>query len=289
METLQSQYAQLPPNDSLLRLQTTASFDVVLTDEGPLQRAFPSVPEELLSIPQAFIDDLTYTSTLTSHVDLVKLSEGTVKVFKRYPPIPPSHDALLPEALVLAAVESAQILKPTHVVVSRHGDDMYFRGFLMPYLSHGTLAEYLGSNTLDWATKIRWAIQIAAGVSSLHCRGFYCGDIRLENILISDDQKDVVLIDVGPVPALVPPYTPPEVVGSQLLTGPRDIYAVGIILAAFVLGNGEAKYPDDNDLADAPDPYRTIVLECLDCDPLKRPTPEKLVDALKSCDEVPVL
>ena len=73
----------------------------------------------------------------------------------------------------------------------------FLRGFLLEYHPNGTLQDALQSPEPEadqpWR---RWALQIARGLNHLHCHGITHLDLKPSNIVISANNK-TVLVDIG--------------------------------------------------------------------------------------------
>ncbi|THU93844.1 kinase-like protein [Dendrothele bispora CBS 962.96] len=278
----------LPMQSSILQAQTINGLFTVTSVE-PLKLFFLPLPPDLQSIPQASINSLTCIKQLAENVDLVTMGKAsTPLVFKHYPAIPDSYDPLLLEAQVFASVDSPYILKMKYVIT----DGGCFRGFLTPHHPY-TLAKLLNDKTfpINWDLKIKWALSIAEGVAALHSHLAFCGDLRLENILISEE-RHLYLIDVGPLNGYCPPYIPPELdtehigVDFHQRTGPRDVYAVGIIFWAIATCNG---WFGDDEVPrfgwkgdeDTPQWYVEMVNQCLATRPEARPSAEELAHRIR--------
>ncbi|THU99778.1 kinase-like protein [Dendrothele bispora CBS 962.96] len=168
----------------------------------------------------------------------------------------------------------------------------------MPYYPHN-LAELLNDKTVpvNWDTKVRWALSIAEGISTLHSCFIFCRDLWLENILVSKDGH-VSLIDVALLEGYCYPYNPPEFdpsfLGSGIsqLTGPRDVYALGMILWVLamdkgIFGDNEAPRSGwKENFGETPSWYIEMVNQCLAADPKTRPSVEQLIHTIQDGDHV---
>lgn len=268
--------------------KTTNGQPSTVLDENQL--VFPTIPADLTgiqSIPVSSLSRLRASSTVdpAARVEVVNVPASSIPLaFKHYPDL---HDhqpkeELLDELRLLLRINSPYVIQPSHVVVQ----DNLFRGFLMPYFTQGSLAEVLrrsGQESLSWSVKAKWAFQISIAVATLHEQASYCGDLKLDNTLVSDT-CDICLIDVAPTGGFTVDYVPPEAVDGEriTLTEARDIYALGIILWAIAVHNADFHHEEIGSWEHTQVPiwYSKIVEECLAQDPRDRPTANVVVSRI---------
>jgi serine/threonine protein kinase len=179
--------------------------------------------------------------------------------------------------------------------------DNSIRGFLMPYMYTGDLERVfikarrdLGvskrddESAFDWSLKLTWARQITQGVVDLHGIAAYNGDLKPQNIVLGPVGQ-AILIDFHPIgfsdnfaaPEVLEKYHKPNTTLESLLTGPADIYGLGLILYALVQENGNgARAPLWRD-GSTPGWYRHIVQRCINLDPVARPSAVEVLSLLQ--------
>ena len=149
------------------------------------------------------------------------------------------------EAEMLAPLTHEHILP-----VYDYGQQGSWHYLVMPYISHGTLADRLqtrGPLTMEEAGTL--LDQIASALQYAHDRGILHRDIKPSNILLRDDAF-AYLADFGIARLLeresgltqtgsfigTPEYMAPELFESQASQS-SDLYALGIVLYALLTGN----------------------------------------------------
>lgn len=172
-------------------------------------------------------------------VDLVE-NDGQEYVFKYPPPVDVSPE----DALTLAERsrdDLRALLKqgsymyatyPSHVVINNlDGGVKTFEGFLMPYHPLGTLADDRGAMTPGKRLTCLW--QVAQSILDLHLAGKCWGDVRLENICLTED-LEARIIDYAPCPLGSDVYLHEERNDEEPPLSPaRDVYAFGVLMWAF--------------------------------------------------------
>ncbi|MCB1111438.1 MAG: protein kinase [Chlamydiia bacterium] len=91
------------------------------------------------------------------------------------------------EMTVHAIRDHPNVMKPLKLGGYRKNDDMV-RFQLSRYLKHGTLMD----TTLNFMKQLEIAIGIMRGIATFHEKGRVHGDIKLENIFITDDFKPIL-------------------------------------------------------------------------------------------------
>lgn len=157
-------------------------------------------------------------------------------------------ERFLLEADILSLVDHPNIVK------------MYSRGkweggyyLVLEFIAGGSLRQYLLQNPLSLKRALEIILEIAYAVCHLHTHGIIHRDLKLENILITDDGK-IKLIDFGIAQLLdnvktdnqnscksrtigTPIYMSPEQrENPENVSYPSDIYSLGIIAYELVLG-----------------------------------------------------
>ncbi|RHZ35747.1 protein kinase [endosymbiont GvMRE of Glomus versiforme] len=173
---------------------------------------------------------------------------------------------------------------------------------VMDYIKNGDLRKYLTNyyKKLDFYNKLGQSYHLAKGLNNIHRQGLVHRDFHPGNILISN--SDVCLItDLGlcrPVDEKdkeekvygVLPYVAPEVLQSKAHTQAADIYSWGIVVYELFAGRAPYHERADGQLAlkicqglrpnfanvRMPKLLESLIRQCWDADPSKRPTANKL-------------
>ncbi|CAD8087639.1 unnamed protein product [Paramecium sonneborni] len=155
---------------------------------------------------------------------------------------------------------------------------------LLNYASSVSLAEFTKDRQLsDQQIKIIFK-QLMMAVQYLHTKSISHRDIKLENILYS---QQIVLIDFGfaiqtdklcSVQCGTPNYMAPELLIKQPYNPfASDIWACGIVLHLLLVG----EFPKNNKISNSiSGPLQKIVLSCLDKNAERRWTADKVLNEL---------
>jgi len=234
-----------------------------------------------------------------------------LKVLKpRYGGDPSFEERFRQEAEVAADLTHPNIIRILDV-----GHAGRFSYFAMPIYA-GSLATLLErQETIDEATAVRLARDVAAGLGYAHDAGLVHRDIKPANILLADDGTAVVA-DFGIARAVTsyvtatganmtigtPQYISPEQAQGRPLDGRADLYALGIAMYRATTGQAPFRSNDWFELARmhvevTPPPARTlrpqltarfdrIVMKCLAKHPDDRyPSAHALAKELGSISE----
>ncbi|KAF9024662.1 kinase-like protein [Hymenopellis radicata] len=261
--------------------------NVALDKPSPLEnfdRTTARVPAPTIhpQLPRIARPSLTYNDTLGRVVHAVTFG-GRMYAFK-YPNEFPnsvqnaldSSADLLNELDVLLRGQSPLLATPTHIVIDSLDGQDFFRGFLMPYYSQGTLSAYMRRTpSIPFDLRLRWINDIARALHSLHIVGIFSGDVKLDNVCLTDN-LEVRLIDFAPSAFGTLTYSPPELTLNydNVPDLARDSYATGIVMWAVwhmvdpsLLQENNYQWADD-----APGWYQALSERCMSLDPAARPT-----------------
>jgi serine/threonine protein kinase len=161
------------------------------------------------------------------------------------------------EAEVAAGLDHPNIVRILDV-----GHAGRFSFFAMPVYPHSLLSLLEQRETIDEATAIRLARDVAAGLQYAHGAGLVHRDIKPANILIADDGTAVVA-DFGIARAVTsyvtatganmtigtPQYISPEQAQGRPMDGRADLYALGIALYRATTGQPPFRSTDWFELA----------------------------------------
>jgi len=177
---------------------------------------------------------------------------------------------------------------------------------LMEYMPMD-LVDFMEKNPLGVEWKVRYLIMsgITQGVAYLHSLNIIHRDIKLENVLVGDN-NEIKLCDFGAAKYVdksfefigTKPYIPPEVLEGKPHTKKSDIYSLGItffelsttwyrmyenktedeILEKIKKGKRQA-IPKD-----CPQEMATLIRKCWSQEPKKRPEAEKILPRLHDCN-----
>src|SRR3954454_23482761 len=178
---------------------------------------------------------------------------------------------------------------------------------VMKYIKNGNMSQYLKSNysKLRLHTKLGLLCRIARGLSDIHSEGYIHKDLHSGNIL-SYNESSCYITDLGlckPVDEQdekkihgVLPYVAPEVLRGKTYTQSADIYSFGILACEILSGLPPYhNLPHDEFLAlkicqglrpkfnnvKVPHLLENLIDQCLDADPLNRPTADELFSIVK--------
>jgi serine/threonine protein kinase len=176
----------------------------------------------------------------------------------------------------------------------------------MSYARKGSLRKCLSEIVkFEWQDKLQLLEKIISGLKVIHGSNLTHGDFHDGNILISDDYKELFIIDLGlckPISDFqdfdkgvneiygVMPYMAPEVLRNNPYTPKSDIYSFSMIMWEFTSGippfnheahdlelslnicNGERPKIERN----TPKCYVDLMKKCWDSNPTNRPTAVEL-------------
>ncbi|WIM95272.1 serine/threonine-protein kinase [Actinoplanes oblitus] len=181
-------------------------------------------------------------------------------------------------------------------------------GLVMDFVAGGSLRDRLRERgTLPAAEAASLSAQVAAALTETHALGVVHRDVKPDNVLLSEDDDGVRvrLTDFGIARVLdtaglttphaiigTPRYMAPETISGGEATPAADVYALGIMLYELVCGyppyDGEPFAVLHGHLEEPvprppgmPEPVWSVVRDCLDKDPERRPAAARLQEALR--------
>ncbi|KAF8195114.1 kinase-like domain-containing protein [Pholiota molesta] len=258
------------------------------------------IPPHLSHISTVPISELQKVRMVDMDVDRVKWNDQTL-AFKR---TGENLEGTLRELEILDRLRgSPNIIDLTAIVVNQ---DNTIRGFLMPFMRAGNLSnvfskvrEDLGvpedddKVIFDWSIKHAWALQITEGVVELHAISAYNGDLKPTNVVIGPAGQ-AILIDFLPI-GFSNDFAAPEVLAKEddwpdttfesLLSGPSDVYSLGIVLYALTQENVRGVRVPTWKFGNVPSWYRDIVERCLHLDPSSRPSAAEVLSILQKGEQ----
>ncbi|RIA96682.1 kinase-like domain-containing protein [Glomus cerebriforme] len=173
------------------------------------------------------------------------------------------------------------------------------------------LREYLqqNHNQLTWKKRIQFTYDIIDALDSIHRENAIHRDLHSGNILHSPRKNDWYISDLGFCgPADKPsssiygnlPYIAPEVISEKQTTFASDIYSIAILM--WEISSGQPpfiKYEHDYYLAmnivngirpkiisGTPLEYESLMKQCWDADPLKRPDIDTLWEKIREMNRL---
>ncbi|POG81045.1 kinase-like domain-containing protein [Rhizophagus irregularis DAOM 181602=DAOM 197198] len=185
--------------------------------------------------------------------------------------------------------------------------------FVMRYYKNGNLYSYLEEfvGNLYWRDIIDMLWSISVGLNFIHEHDLVHGHLHGGNILVENemDSIDTKIADIGlhghvdkSMSSIMPsqqiygiiPFVAPEIFDGNVITKASDIYSFGMIM--WMLSTGVRPYcdrPHDKQLIQeicsglrpsnidgTPPVYASLMLQCLDANPLKRPTVSQICEYL---------
>ncbi|PKY49433.1 kinase-like protein [Rhizophagus irregularis] len=181
--------------------------------------------------------------------------------------------------------------------------------FVMRYYENGDLYSYLEESmeVLCWRDIVDILWSISTGLESIHEHGLVHGHLHGGNILIESEMNsvDAKIADTGlhgPVDKQVSseqiygviPFVAPEVLDGSAISKESDIYSFGMIM--WMLSAGIRPHNDrphdkqliqeicsglrPNEINGTPPVFSRLMLQCLDANPLNRPTASQICECL---------
>ncbi|KAF9441650.1 kinase-like protein, partial [Macrolepiota fuliginosa MF-IS2] len=237
----------------------------------------------------------------------------SVKIFRTVERHDPSPTRAVSRELVLWAHLSHPNILPFSGVYS--SDQPKTLCLLSPWMENGTLPDYLRRNRLE-DLRTLLVSDIVNGLCYLHSIGVIHGDLKGQNILISDDRRalisDFVCSHTGLPPQKIGTmrWSPPEVLEDENIMAPSgDIWSFGCIcyevfagrspfyefstnsrVAIAIVRGAVPRRPEPGGPDHIDDTMWDLMLRCWRHEPQDRPTCEELrlfFDGLKLLDDRP--
>lgn len=321
LEAFQCAIPSIPhlfPSATRITLRTHADGEdatYTFSEETEEVVVYPLVPPSLASVPAVQIGVLAKLSPARfgTHVDRVSW-HGRDYAFKQ---CTRDVEDMLLELDILVQRPSPRVVQISAIVVD---STRRLRGFLAPFAPYGALEDVFANlaqpDTQEmhargtvaypqhpaWATKLKWARQIARGVADLH--GSPLGSIALGNFnprnVLIDDSGDALIIGLSGTargtryPAR---WAAPERMRSSYSVGPPlDVANMGMVLwalaeedftgftksAAAVNGLDESYRSRRWRKKETPYWFRVVVDRCVQDEPTQRPTAAEVLAILEN-------
>jgi serine/threonine protein kinase len=173
---------------------------------------------------------------------------------------------------------------------------------VMSYAKKGSLRKCLSDIVeFKWQEKLQILKKIILGLKIIHESNLAHGDFHDGNILMSDNYKELFIIDLGlckPISELqdsdnnnvneiygVLPYMAPEILKGDSYTPASDIYSFSMIMWEFTSGNPPFNHEEHDHhlvldicegerpkiIKNTPNCYINLMKKCWDSDPSNRP------------------
>jgi eukaryotic-like serine/threonine-protein kinase len=204
------------------------------------------------------------------------------------------------EATVAASVWHPNLIALLDAEISGSNPFLVF-----PFVPGLTLARLVAGARKTAVPQALWFCrQIAAALAALHAGGWLHGDVKPQNIVVSE-QGHVTLLDLGLARRLDSAecntetwlagdaafLAPEAMIPGRQLTAASDIYALGLTLISLLEGEADVKHTASVDRwesisrlrAHRPDVSRevaTLIAKSMALEPLRRPTAAELVTML---------
>ena len=171
---------------------------------------------------------------------------------------------VLAEASTLQGINHDNVV-PIHAAAAVEGFPASMRviEIVTPFYPLGSLTDFFIRGDSFLPTQAIRGVQAALrGLGHLHeVKGIVHRDIKSGNILLTGDEHIARVADLGcagrmgtdgTVPALGNPtlYSPPELVGSGVLTRASDVYAMGLVLLEALRGGFDYEFYSTLDIAE---------------------------------------
>jgi len=242
-------------------------------------------------------------ATVHEATDLRSDRPVAVKLFRaphECTPHSSTAERLAAEAAVLSSLSHPRLLAVHDV--STEGDRPYL---VMDLVSGETLRSRMDRGPLPLTEVARLGAELAVTLAYVHSRRVVHRDVKPSNILVNDS-GEVFLADFGIARVLgttrltttghfvgTAAYLAPEQVQGTEVGPAADIYALGLVLLECLTGRPEytgeevemavARLNRDPQVADLPEPWRTVLAAMTARDPATRPDASRCAELLDGC------
>jgi len=177
---------------------------------------------------------------------------------------------------------------------------------VMEYCAGGSLERSLQEQSITWAMRWQWALEIAQAVAYLHHQGVIHRDLKAENILIDEcncarladlgvaqvdvflEQQESTSVHLGEQDTR---FIAPEQLGHHAISNPKtDVYALGLVFWQLV--TGQAPRRPTREIFELPEretipqdcllEIRQLILNCWHTNSKDRPSADDIVTRLKT-------
>jgi serine/threonine-protein kinase len=182
-------------------------------------------------------------------------------------------DDTLPPYFTAATQALAKIAHPGIVIINDVGENDSSLYLVMELLDGVDLAARLRDGPLPWREAARVCADVAGALGAAHYSGMYHGDLRPENIILTETGTKVCGFGSVAAGGAMDRYAPPEAEPS--LAG--DVYALGMILSETLMGKIGVNVALP---ADVPDDVARWCIRAVAADPAARPSAKELAHEL---------
>ncbi|CAG8569214.1 15531_t:CDS:2 [Gigaspora margarita] len=214
------------------------------------------------------------------------------------------YEMIFNEAKKFVQIRSGDIVNAYGITKIKTSDDHF--AIVMNYFSDGNLRDYLIKNqtTLSLKDRIFAIWRICLALSNIHQQDLIHCNLHSRNILLYTNR--CLLSGLGSCRPVnnesadklygAVPYMAPELLKYKKYSKSTDIYGLGVLIwEIFAISQPFDYIPDSYQLAREivcglklqmvpviPNKIQSLVYECMDADPLKRPTIEQVLDTIKN-------
>ncbi|KAK8876627.1 hypothetical protein M9Y10_006845 [Tritrichomonas musculus] len=156
---------------------------------------------------------------------------------------------------------------------------------ILEYIEGSTL-EDIKMMKLEMNDKMKIIFEIMLVIEYLHNNGYIYRDLKPNNVMLNKD-KTIVLIDLDRMikrvdlfdenesTVLFHQYAAPEIANGLNFSYPVDIYSIGALMYYIIF---EEHFSSSIDLQQQSSGIFSLIKQCIDSDPSKRPSISKLID-----------
>ncbi|GAA5183381.1 hypothetical protein GCM10023322_22500 [Rugosimonospora acidiphila] len=176
------------------------------------------------------------------------------------------------------AQAAARLSDPHITNVYDYGEAEDGTPFVVMELVNGpSLADRLADGPLPWETVVTIGAEVAGALATAHARGLVHQDVKPANVMLSP--SGVKVVDFG-ISAVVGERGGPTVLGTPGYLAPEQRAGAPAAPASDVYALGQLLYRALDPAATVPAQLRTLIDECSERDPRRRPTSSSVADRL---------